>query len=271
MKDLLDERGNFVSWDTFSNKYNIQQNKLFKWIQLKNCIPKTWLKLVRIDILQENICDFKPHINIKSRICSINKLSSADIYKLLIKRIEKPPTSQSFFNEKFDISHMWKNIYLLPRYATVDTYSRIFQYKILNNILFLNEKLFHLHLVDSPLCSLCGLAKENVKHLFFECPTSKSLWNSLQNHLINHLPLNDLTLQSAVFLFFKEPEDNTNITNHILLIFKIFLFKNRTHKPTLISLLARIKNIANIEGHLCFTDKQWNRHNKKWGKIINLF
>ena len=270
LKNLLDDEGNFVSWDVFRLKYNIHSKHIFRWIQLKSSIPNTWIKLVKSDLtLQENICDFKPHINIKSRICSIEKLTSAEIYKLFIKRIEKPATSQSFFNDKFDISDVWKNIYLLPRYATVDTYSRIFQYKILNNILFLNDKSFRLNLVPSPLCSLCKSAKENVKHLFFECSISKSLWYSLQLNLKNHFHLKDLSLQSAVFGFLEEPKETSNATNHILLIFKIFLFKNRSLKPTITMLLAKLKNIVKIEGQLCFTERQSIMYNQKWGKVLN--
>ena len=161
-------------------------------------------------------------------------------------------------------------LYLVSRFATVDTYTRMFQYKILNNILFLNDKLFHLHLVQSPFCSLCKNKKESVQHLFFECPISKSLWYALQSHLRGHHALKDLTSHSAVFGFISEFSDKNNIDNHILLIFKIFLFKNRTYNPTLNLLLARIKNIAKIEGQLCFTEKQRVRYNQKWGFLDNL-
>ena len=271
VKDLLDDNGIFLSWDNIRFRYNIHQKHYFKWMQLKSSIPKKWLKLTKTDLsLQHSLCNFEPHINIKSRICSVEKLTSSAIYQLYIKRIEKPSTSQSFFNDKFDVSNLWKKIYLLPRYATVDSYSRIFQYKILNNILFLNDKLFHLKFVPSPLCSLCGNANENVKHLFFECLITKSLWNSLQHHLQNYISLPDLTLQSAVFGFLDDSIEVTNATNHILLIFKIFLFKNRTFKPTPTLLFAIINNIINIEGQLCFTSRQRNKHSQKWGKMLKL-
>ena len=49
----------------------------------------------------------------------------------------------------------WSSVYLLPASATLDTKIRMFQYKILNNILYLNQRLYHMKLVASPLCSLC--------------------------------------------------------------------------------------------------------------------
>ena len=254
IRNLLDDNGNFLSWNSFKDKYNLDNNMFFKWMQLKNCIPNRWLNLVNTNlVLQQNLCNFDPHINNNARICSVQKLSSAEIYKILIKKIEKPPTSQVFYNNKYDFGNLWKKIYLLPRFSTVDTYSRIFQYKILNNILFLNDKLFHLNLVASPLCSLCNNAKENVEHLFYECSVSKALWSSLQLQLINFLPLNDLTPQSAVIGFLDEPPDTFNVVNHILIIYKIFIFKNRDKNLSIYHLLAKIKNVVKIEGFESFS------------------
>ena len=55
---------------------------------------------------------------------------------------------------------------MLPRQATIELSLRSFQYKILNNILYFNEKLFKFKVVDSPLCSLCETENESVLHLF---------------------------------------------------------------------------------------------------------
>ena len=78
--------------------------------------------------------------------------------------------SEVFKNEllKTD-SFDWKQIYLLPRLVTLDSYSRSFQYKILNNVLYLNKKLFAFGKSTSPLCPFCKLSDETVLHLFYEC------------------------------------------------------------------------------------------------------
>ena len=165
--DLFDNDGNFLSWEVFSQKYNLDNVMRFKWTQIKNCIPENWRRSISTDLTPFlDLCDFSPHINVKARIIKINKLSSSEIYKILITNISKPPTSQKFFNNKFDVAEKWKKVYLLPRFCTIDAYSRMFQYKILNNVLYLNDELFHLHLVDSPLCLLCNGAIENIEHLF---------------------------------------------------------------------------------------------------------
>ena len=54
-------------------------------------------------------------------------------------------------NEKLPELHVsWKEIYSLPLVVTIETKIREFQYKISNNIVFTNEKLFRLKMIDSP-------------------------------------------------------------------------------------------------------------------------
>ena len=69
----------------------------------------------------------------------------------------------------------WKCKYLILRRVTIDTNLRIFQYKVLNNVLYLNEKLFKFKIVSSPLCSFHNLENEIPMHLFYSCNQAKSL------------------------------------------------------------------------------------------------
>ena len=74
--------------------------------------------------------------------------------------------AQIYFEKLFPNKEIeWKYIYLTSHRVTIDTNLRIFQYKILNNVLYLNEnfsnsKLF-LH-----LCSFCNSENETPIHFF---------------------------------------------------------------------------------------------------------
>ena len=70
-----------------------------------------------------------------------------------------------FLNMKFD----WRNIYSLPRITTINKYLSSFQYKICNNILFLNKKLFVFWMRNTPLCSFCTKKDESLLHIFSKC------------------------------------------------------------------------------------------------------
>ena len=72
-----------------------------------------------------------------------------------------------------------KKIYILPRITTINTYLYSFQYKILNNILFLNKKLFVFGMKNTPLCSSCKKEEETPLHIFSECNSVINLWQQL--------------------------------------------------------------------------------------------
>ena len=64
--------------------------------------------------------------------------------------LRETPTAQLRYNEMFHDSELvWNKIYSLPFQVTLDTYTRDFQYKILNRKLFTNSKLFKLKVVES--------------------------------------------------------------------------------------------------------------------------
>ena len=65
-----------------------------------------------------------------------------DIYSILILKVQNKPSSNICFENLFNYDDIdWTAIYMLPRLVTYNTYMRSFQYKILNNILYLNKKL----------------------------------------------------------------------------------------------------------------------------------
>ena len=51
------------------------------------------------------------------------------------------------------------------------------QYKILNNVLYLNKKLIMFCKLTSLLCPFCKLSHETVLHLFYKWDVIKTFWN----------------------------------------------------------------------------------------------
>ena len=133
------------------------------------------------------------------------------------------PTSQIYFESFFETSLDWEKICLMPRKVTVDTFTRIFQYKIINNILYLNKKLHIFKKVYSPLCSFCKSNDETTLHIFFECTVTQNLWGQLCLFCRKKLKFPNLTPQSAIFSFLESNSNEIRI-NHILLIFKLYIY-----------------------------------------------
>ena len=114
---------------------------------------------------------------------------------------------EGYFNN-FDL--IWKSIYLLPCMVTVDTKLKVFQYKILNNILFANKMLFKLNKVVSLLCSFCKAEDKTYIHystqltylLFFRCKKTSILWKKNFRILLSiSLDLPSILPQSVIFGF----------------------------------------------------------------------
>ena len=175
------------------------------------------------NINENNLCQ-NHHVIKGVRTLPLDKLSSKEIYSILISNIVNKPTSNIYFEKLFENTTLdWNKIYLSPRLATIDTTLRSFQYKILNNVLFLNKKLYTFGITNTALCSFCNTLEETPIHIFFDCVHVKCLWERLQIKFQNNFILPSLTPQTAILGLCNEVNDNFNLLSHILLIFK-YLF-----------------------------------------------
>ena len=121
----------------------------------------------------------------------------------------------------------WSLVYTLPRKVTIDTSTRIFQYKILNNILYLNNRLYKMAIAKSPLCSLCENDTETILHFFCHCNITQNLCAQMQNWLGNILDIPELTSKITILGKYLCQGATDVLINHIILMFKKFLCTRR--------------------------------------------
>ena len=198
----------------------------FKRFQLIHSLPREWKEAISMhNGSLENPLIHDHHLLKKNQILALTKLNSNELYKIEIIIKYKKPTSQSYFEKIFKNSNLdWKEIYLLPRIATVDTAIRVFQYQLLNNVLFLNKMLYRFGILQDSLYSFCSLEEETPMHIFYSCNHTQILWEILKYYIRNGLDLPSLTSQSAILGFTNSESENFIIINHLLLIFKYFVF-----------------------------------------------
>ena len=166
----------------------------------------------------------------------------------------------------------WKWIYLLPGLVTLDSHFRSFQYKNLNNVLYLNKKLFTLRKSTSPLCPFCKLSDERVLHLFYECNIILNLWNELDLFFENEFTLFDLTLQAAFLGFLNVDSELLLIQNHLLLIFKIYIYNSRKSESLKIkSLIREITKVKNIEEKISLNNEKKMLYTRENGSKLEMF
>ena len=160
----------------------------------------------------------------------------------------------------------WKEIYLLSGKVSLDCYVRSFQYKTLNNILYLNEKVFIFGKSSSPLCPFCKNDDETILHLFYECDITKALSKILISLFGKSLNLRFLSPQIAFLWFTNIYCNDILLKNHIL-----FLCNSRKHeKIWLNNLISNATKVKNIEKEIAGNnEKKVMLYNKTWKKIEN--
>ena len=125
------------------------------------------------------------HLSPVGLFCECSRMSLLRYGDLVYSKY-RAPSAQQYFTSKFGRNDIqWSQIYLILRSTSTDMKTRIFQFKILNNILYLNARLYKMGIVSSSKCSPCSERKETTNHLFFECRVSANLWSAIQNHVQN--------------------------------------------------------------------------------------
>ena len=102
----------------------------------------------------------------------------------------------------------------------------MFQYRLLNNVLYLNKMIFRFGKIDSPLCSFCKMINKTPLHLFYNCTKTKLLWDQLKEFISNEtLSISSLTTQSAI-LGHIELSDDYLLINHLIFIYRFYIYNS---------------------------------------------
>ena len=161
------------------------------------------------------------------------------------------------------LSVEWKKIYSPPFTVTIDTKIREFQYKLLNNVVFTNDKLFRFKMIDSP----------SPEHLFFHCNVTKTFWNLLSSWLIKQkIITTSLALENVLFGVLNAIEDFL-ILNHLLLLAKFYIYRCKLDilHPSLNVFIAKIRANFQIEQNIASKNNKLDKHYKKWNKVLPCF
>ena len=139
VSDILNDSGNLLSCQLGKSKYNLDNKDFMSWIGLIESIPQKWNKEIKLFVLHSveayNPCSLR-------REPFLPNLTVKETHKTLIRPLVQQPTAQKSTEsvlQKNDID--WATVYLLPQKTTIESRMRIFHYKILNNILYLNNRL----------------------------------------------------------------------------------------------------------------------------------
>ena len=273
--DLLSNTGKFLQSSKVL-RANLSPTQYFKLIGVVDAIPIAWRLIIKqsqtSQHLHSSFLGDKIYIELDETEIDLSKVTSKLLYTKFKTKKQTPPSAQSKMKNKYpQLVVEWKKIYSLPFTVTVETKLREFQYKILNDVVYTNDKLFRFKMIESPLCTFCQ-EDESLEHLLFHCAITKNFWLSFLSWISEqNISMETLTLIHILFGVFNDNEDFA-ILNHLILIAKYFIYicKLNKTKPTLRVFIEKIKLVYHIEKKIAKRNDQLQKHYKKWEKILPL-
>ena len=73
----------------FKREYDLHQNSYFQWVQLIDSIPEKWKFIIKkSNEIAANPITYDHHLIKGSRVITLDKLTSTEIYSLLILKVQ---------------------------------------------------------------------------------------------------------------------------------------------------------------------------------------
>ena len=114
-------------------------------------------------------------------IYEATKKKSKDYYTLLVSRKALFSTIVNKLQNEFHftLEEVKKN-FMTPQSVALDAYVKVFQYKILNSILYTKAKLYKIGFKLNDACSFCSSEPETLYHFLYLCPFSADFWRDFE-------------------------------------------------------------------------------------------
>ena len=111
-----------------------------------------------------------------------------DYYCLLIKQKLEKPSKWVMLKKEFSFDDKQvSEAFQLPFRVANEPYLRYFQYKVLNSILFTNDRLCKIGYISEPNCTFCHQLTETIPHIVFGCSFSNSFWHEVNEKILSQI------------------------------------------------------------------------------------
>ena len=108
---------------------------------------------------------------------------SKDFYALLIQKKARQSRGFSKLMSAFSLTEdEIRKAFTLIKAVVLETFVQCFQFKLLNDILFLNSRLAKIGIIHTDLCTFFQVSSETVQHFFFQCTYSTDFWPKFEHY-----------------------------------------------------------------------------------------
>jgi hypothetical protein len=222
--------------------------------------------------MEETLITQTRNDTLREKLQKVKKPNSF-LYNIQMNNTEKENVSaENKWKQTIDdnTSVEWKNVYLMPFKATIDTSLRSFQYKFVMRLIPTNTYLFTCKLTTSRLCDFCCMHSETLEHLFWECHVIQNLWNQVGNYLKSKNINTRFDLLNICFGIDK-PGQLNDCLNYIIILCKFYIYKMKQVKQTPCTnmLLKYIDYRISLEKEIALRNDKLEIYNTKWQRFIN--
>ena len=260
IKDLLNDRGHFLTFQQFIHKFNLRCNFL-QYYSIIHAIPTEWKRILKnINVITEKDTCF----NVSK--LNLSKMSCKMIYFQLVKKIAFLPQNafKKWSNELDTKAIESEKIFSLLYKCSIEERLRNFQFKLLHRILPTNIFLTRVSKSETPFCYFCQGYKETFIHLFCECAVIKAFWEELAQWLLSKNII--LSLQPKCIILGQNLERIDVTLEFVNLTAKYYIYccKMKETKPTLQNFKHKLLYIEKIEKYISLNRGTLDKHIAKW-------
>ena len=110
---MFNDNGNIKPWNDLKIEFHHQDAHKIFWLQIIDALPKTWKDIILKDKGNaKNLVIFDHHIVRNSQIHRLNKLTSKELYLILVEVNTVKPTAQDYFENLFETSQLNRKKYI---------------------------------------------------------------------------------------------------------------------------------------------------------------
>ena len=208
----------------------------FDYLCLQQSIPSRYKKIIRLydPKTDENEGFLVKNIITKTKVL---RYTYAKLIKKLPYEIKAKTKWINSFRREIEIMD-WKKIFTLPKLTTLDSQTRIFQYKIIHRILPTNTLLHIYKIKDDPSCEKCPNVPDDIEHALHRCPAVLELWYSLADWLLPEIDLYPyINSENIIFGIYTE---NKLLHNTIILAIKRYIYINKCKNTAMTNIGAKV-------------------------------
>ena len=264
IKHLM-ENDQFMSYNQFSMKYDLQINQL------------TYISIIRAIKLSLDFNDLeKQDCRIEQQLPFHHimkaKRGASNIYEIFIENKIESKGSKKWAEAVGLSEEDWISGFSFLKFTTKDTKLRWFQLRILHSILTTNRSASKFIEGQTDLCTFCNNHSETIKHLFWDCENVKIFWLELTNMINNRCKHSHQFKVNVKLVLFGQSEYlyTDEVCNLIILLAKLYIYRSKVNNSAL-SLRCFIRELFaryNAEKNICNSSQQFINN---WSNYLDLF